>query len=268
MKSLNPTQHACLEAMGIDVWVPREEMELTAETLVAGSLAVDKMSSPEPELQATAVDLQPVTEIEKKEVVDVQLEPITPVIPADWNGLRQMVSTCQKCALHTTRTQTVFGSGNQNADWLIIGDMPSVADDRHGGIFTDQRGELLTAMLKAIGLTHQQVYITNTLKCITPNNREPEVEESETCLQYLHQQITLVKPKLILVVGHSAAQRLLKTHSTMARLRQKVHTLEGIDLPVVVTYHPAYLLNMPADKEKAWQDLLLAKKTISATTVL
>ena len=242
MKSLNSTQHACLEAMGIDVWVPREK------------------SNP--------IALQPVTEIKTNDVADLIPEPAAPAIATDWNGLRQMVSGCQKCALHTTRAQTVFGSGNQNADWLIIGDIPSTDDDKHGSIFSDQSGELLTAMLKAIGLNRQQVYITNILKCMPPNNREPEMDESETCIQYLHQQIALVKPKLILLVGHSAAQRLLKTHSTMARLRQKVHVLDEINLPVVVTYHPAYLLNMPADKEKAWQDLLLAKKTISASAVL
>ncbi len=261
MKLLNSTQLACLEAMDIDVWVPREETKQLVEMPVVDT----KASLPESEVESIPVDLQPITETEKKEVVELQPEPL---VPADWNGLRQMVSSCQQCALHTTRTQTVFGSGNQNADWLIIGDIPSVADDQHGEIFTDQGGELLTAMLKAIGLTRQQVYITNALKCLPPNNREPEADESEACLQYLQQQITLLKPKLILVIGRNAAQLLLKTHSTMARLRQKVHTLDGINVPVVVTYHPAYLLNMPADKEKAWQDLLLAKKTISATTVL
>jgi len=244
MKSLNPTQHACLEAMGIDVWVPRVEVVVDSNAATSGS------------------------EIKNKTAVDTQPEPTASAIPTNWNDLRQAVVTCQKCILHTTRTQAIFGSGNQNADWLIIGDIPSEADDQHGDIFSDQSGELLTAMLKAIGLIRQQVYIANTLKCITPNNREPETGESETCIQYLLQQIALIKPKLILIVGQNTAQRLLKTHSTMARLRQKVHTLVDFNIPVVVTYHPAYLLNMPADKEKAWQDLILAKKTISAAAVL
>lgn len=265
MKSLNPTQHACLEAMGIDVWVPREETELLA---VESASADIKMTASKLDDISEPADLQSATEIKTKEVANIIPKPTAPEIPTDWNGLRQMVSTCQKCALHATRTHAVFGSGNQNADWLIIGDKPSESDDLQGNVFSDQSGNLLTAMLKAIGLTRQQVYIANTLKCIPPNNREPEAGESETCFQYLQQQIELIKPKLILVVGQSAAQRLLKTHSNMARLRQKVHNLEGVNIPVVVTYHPAYLLNMPTDKEKAWQDLLLAKKTISATAVL
>ncbi|VAW92114.1 Uracil-DNA glycosylase, family 4 [hydrothermal vent metagenome] len=269
MKSLNPTQRACIEAMGIDVWVPREKTEPLTETLAIEKASADiTVTAPKLEGKSESADLQPATEIKTKEVAEIIPESTAPEIPTDWNGLRQVVSTCQKCALHATRTHAVFGSGNQNADWLIVGDIPSVSDDKLGDVFTDQSGELLTAMLKAISLTRHQVYIANTLKCITPNNREPEADESETCFQYLQQQIELIKPKLILVVGQSAAQRLLKTHSTMARLRQKVHTLEGINIPVVVTYHPAYLLNMPADKAKAWQDLLLAKKTISATAVL
>ena len=123
-------------------------------------------------------------------------------------------------------------------------------------------------MLRAMGLTRQQTYITNSLKCTTPDNREPDAVESDTCIHYLKQQIELVKPKLILIFGQSAAQRLLDTHSTLARLRQRTHFIEGIQIPVVVTYHPAYLLSMPADKGKAWQDLLFANKTISAEAVL
>ncbi len=261
MKSLNPTQYACLEAMGIDVWVSRKQ---------AGLPEPDEISTVKSsvDIKAESFEYHPDIEVKNKDTATVQPQQTEADLPADWNGLQQAVTCCQKCVLHTSRTHTVFGSGNQNADWLIIGDKPSEVDDECGESFSDQSGELLTAMLKAIGLTRQQVYITNTLKCIPPNNREPEIDETETCLQYLFQQIKLIKPKLILVVGHSAAQRLLKTHSTMARLRQKVHTLEDVNLPVVVTYHPAYLLNMPADKAKAWQDLLLAKKTISTTAVL
>lgn len=262
MKSLNPTQHACLEAMGIDVWVPREETEQADNTVAVEAVAAVK-----------AAESPSVTEIETKTetVTELLAEPKSdpePDIPEDWQGLQQAVSACQLCALHATRTQSIFGTGHPNASWLIIGDMPSEADDRLGDIFSDQSGELLTAMLKAIDLTRPQVYMANTLKCLPPNNRQPETDEADACYPYLLQQIKLIKPKLILVVGQSAAQRLLKTHSTIARLRQKVHTLEELNLPVVVTYHPAYLLNTPADKEKAWQDLLLAKRTMTASAVL
>lgn len=263
MKNLSPTQHACLDAMGIDVWVTRDEPEIVESvTEVIEAVPEQVALQAEPALESKTVET-PVAEIKISPV-----EPVTPNVPTDWNGLQQAVSNCQQCELHTSRTQTVFGAGNQNANWLVIGDTPTLEDDATGNPFAGQSGDLLTAMLRAINLTRQQVYITNTLKCTTPNNREPEVSELETCLKYLHQQITLIKPKLILVMGQSAAQRVLNTHSTLARLRQKVHMLEGFNIPVIVTYHPASLLSMPANKGKAWQDLLFATKTITTEAVL
>jgi len=260
--------------MGIDVWVPRDvqnedEIEAIQDTPVSLS-QVEQVQVP-----VTNVETLPV--VENNQTIDVDTSPIQKIaddistklsIPDDWNGLSQAVSSCRECGLHKSRTHTVFGSGNQNADWLIIGDTPTIDDDKNGNPFTGQSGELLTAMLRAIKLTRQQVYITNTLKCTTPNNREPETTELDTCLQYLHKQISLINPKLILVLGQSAAQRVLSNQSTLARLRQKVHTLEGSNIPVVVSYHPSSLLSMPANKGKAWQDLLFAQKTISSQAVL
>ena len=293
MKTLSPTQQACLDAMGIDVWVSRDQIEEAAiEKAVIEEAVVDVNSVSdanlivEPEIQNidakdqfeqlhAAISAKPAVAQEEKISTIITEQPDAPTnpifdIPTDWNGLAQAVSSCQRCELHNSRTHTVFGSGNQNADWLIIGDTPTVDDDKNGNPFTGQSGELLTAMLRAIKLTRQQVYITNTLKCTTPNNREPEESELDTCLQYLHKQISLINPKLILVLGQSAAQRVLNNQSTLARLRQKVHTLEesNISVPVIVSYHPSSLLSMPANKGKAWQDLLFAQKTISSQAVL
>lgn len=290
MKNLSPTQHACLDAMGIDVWVSRDQAETeivesapesvatsaestaesTAESIVAQNIEAPKT----PEVKIPALKTPDATiESEVKIAPEVTKVPVEPApatlnIPTDWNGLQQAVSTCQSCELHISRTNTVFGAGNQNADWLIIGDTPTFEDDSTGNPFTGQSGDLLTAMLRAIKLTRQQVFITNTLKCTTPNNREPQELEIDNCLQYLSQQINLIKPKLILVMGQSAAQRVLNTHSTLARLRQKTQTIEGKDIPVVVTYHPASLLSMPANKAEAWQDLQFAQKIISTESVL
>jgi len=266
MKTLNPTQRACLEAMGIDVWVSRENSNEELNTEKAEYAKDEQASEVISVAQPALAEVESLTsEVENKPATEssAQLD-----VPQNWQGLKATVSNCTRCSLHSSRIQTVFGSGNEKADWLIIGDKPSEADNTSGEPFSDKAGELLTAMLRSIGLTRQQVYVANTLKCITPNNREPEASESEACLQYLKQQINLIQPKLILVVGQSAAQRLLGTHSTMARLRQKVHSLESINIPVVVTYHPSYLLSMPADKGKAWQDLLFANKVISTEAVL
>lgn len=271
MKSLSPTQQACLDAMGIDVWVSRgliaEESEIRTTTLLDKpettlSKVVEKVEDNIPTQKQTVADSTLI--VEEK----IDNNSITLNVPKDWAGLIESVSVCQACALHSSRTQTVFGEGNQQADWLIIGDAPSEEEDQSGTPFRGEQGQLLTAMLRAIGLSRQQVYITNVIKCKTPNNRDADSLETDNCIQYLKQQISLIQPKIILVVGQNAAQQLLNNHSTLARLRQKVHTLEDFNIPVVVTYHPASLLSLPTNKRDAWHDLLFAQKTISAEAVL
>jgi len=274
VKTLSPTQQACLEAMGIDVWVARDSTTIdpvTMEQVVSAEQPPlgEKSFSPDrvvnkpnyaiPENIAPAEAIPQSHTEKQKASID---------LPQDWNGLYQAAASCQSCALHDSRTQVVFGEGSQTADWLIIGDAPSEEEDKIGQPFKGHQGELLTAMLRAIGLSRQQVYLANIIKCKTPNNRDAETSESDSCMQYLKQQINLIQPKLILVVGQSAAQRLLSNHSTLARLRQKVHQLEGFNIPVIVTYHPSSLLTQPANKRDAWHDLLLAQKTISAEAVL
>jgi DNA polymerase len=180
----------------------------------------------------------------------------------DWQQLQQAVINCQQCELYNKRTQIVFGEGKQNASWMIIGDAPKEEEDTQGRPFMDKSGVLLGNMLTAIGLDRSSVYLSNTLKCRPPNNRDPKKAESKACYGYLKRQIELVNPALILIVGRIAAQRLLQTNEPLARLRGRQHTIEGFDIPVVVTYHPAYLLRQPRDKYKSWQDLKLAQSIL------
>lgn len=180
----------------------------------------------------------------------------------DWQPLQNAATDCQQCELYNKRTQIVFGEGNQNAIWMIIGDAPKEEEDTQGRPFMDRSGALLNNMLLAIGLDRSSVYLTNTLKCRPPNNRDPKKVESNACYGYLKRQIELVNPSLILVVGRIAAQRLLQTKEPLARLRGRIHKIPEIDLPIVVTYHPAYLLRQPRDKYKSWQDLKLAQSNV------
>jgi uracil-DNA glycosylase len=178
----------------------------------------------------------------------------------DWDQLRARVAACTRCSLSATRTQTVFGVGSQRAEWLIVGEAPGADEDRRGEPFVGRAGQLLNSMLRAIGLAREEVYIANVLKCRPPGNRDPQASESAECLPYLDRQIALLKPKIMLAVGRIAAQNLLRTEAPLARLRQQVHSFGVGRTPLVVTYHPAYLLRTPADKRKAWEDLKFARE--------
>jgi DNA polymerase len=180
----------------------------------------------------------------------------------DWEALRSRVSECTACDLHASRTQTVFGVGNQSADWLVIGEAPGADEDAQGEPFVGRAGQLLNAMLLACGLKREQVYIANILKCRPPNNRDPRPEEVASCEPYLMRQIELIQPKLILAVGRIAAQNLLQCDTPIGKLRGKVHRFRDTGIPLVATYHPAYLLRSPAEKRKAWQDLQLAMQVM------
>ncbi|HEY2464436.1 MAG TPA: uracil-DNA glycosylase [Steroidobacteraceae bacterium] len=184
-------------------------------------------------------------------------------IGADWDELRVRVAACTRCSLSATRTQTVFGVGNPHADWLIVGEAPGAEEDRRGEPFVGRAGQLLNSMLHAIGLAREQVYIANVLKCRPPGNRDPSPSEAAECLPYLERQIALLKPKIMLAVGRIAAQNLLRTEKTLGALRQQVHRFGLSQVPLVVTYHPAYLLRTPTEKRKAWEDLKFARDVIS-----
>ncbi|MGI9270434.1 MAG: uracil-DNA glycosylase [Woeseiaceae bacterium] len=209
-------RRAYLEALGIDVWVRND--------LVDEPVAAD-------DAQADAASM-------------------------DWTELGNSVAACTRCELHKSRTQTVFGVGNRDADWLIIGEAPGAEEDRRGEPFVGRAGKLLDEMLRAAGQDREQVFIANILKCRPPNNRDPEADEAGACRSYLDRQIALLKPKIILAVGRIAAQTLLATDTPVGKLRGTVHQFG--DVPMVVTYHPAYLLRSPTQKSKSWQDLCLA----------
>ena len=173
--------------------------------------------------------------------------------------LKARVAACTRCALSKTRTQTVFGAGNPRPQWLIVGEAPGAEEDARGEPFVGRAGQLLNSMLRAVGLAREQVFIANVLKCRPPGNRDPAAHEAAECRPYLEQQIELLRPKIMLAVGRIAAQNLLATDATLGRLRQQVHRYGSVQVPLVVTYHPAYLLRTPADKRKAWEDLKFAR---------
>jgi len=177
----------------------------------------------------------------------------------DWSGLEMQVSGCKKCKLHETRTQTVFGSGNRQADWLIIGEAPGAKEDRQGEPFVGPAGKLLTEMLLAAGFKRADVYIANILKCRPPGNRNPAPEEVACCHAYLQQQIALMQPQLILAVGGVAAHNLLQTDDKVGQMRGKLYHYGNANIPLIVTYHPAYLLRSPLEKRKVWSDLQFAQ---------
>jgi uracil-DNA glycosylase family 4 len=192
-------------------------------------------------------------------------EPLPSLIPAsddavqlsatDWDSLRVAVQSCTACGLDKTRTQTVFGVGNPLADLMIIGEAPGFNEDKQGEPFVGQAGQLLTAMLQAIGFERENVYIANILKCRPPNNRDPQVEEVNLCTPFLQKQIALVQPKLLLAVGRIAAHYLLNSKAPLSQLRNQTHQYGSLNTPLIITYHPAYLLRNPKDKGKAYEDL-------------
>lgn len=223
-----------LEALGIDVYVPRAAPDPPGEEAVAEETADDGGIAG----RAAAVG----------------------ELPADWEALRETVAACTRCVLHRSRTQTVFGVGSREADWMIVGEAPGAEEDRRGEPFVGRAGRLLDEMLRAAGQSRASVYIANILKCRPPNNRDPAADEAKACRGYLDRQIALLQPKLILAVGRIAAQQLLHADAPLGRLRGRVHSLNGPEIPVVVTYHPAYLLRTPSQKRKAWEDLCLAQR--------
>lgn len=202
-------------------------------------------AQPMPETAATAPAQPPVA--------------ISPIPLQDWNALEQTVAACQNCRLCQTRTRTAFGRGNPKARWLLIGEAPGENEDKQGLPFVGRAGQLLDNMLAASGLDRDRdVYIANVIKCRPPGNRNPAADEIAACHGYLLQQIAHIQPTLILALGRFAAQTLLETERPIGQLRGKVHRYQ--DIPLIVSYHPAYLLRNQPDKAKAWQDMLLAQR--------
>ena len=226
---LQPEQQrrAYLRAMGIDVWLPRDQQD------------VKRLDTDSPDAGVAPSEL-------------------------DWDALQQCVADCTRCELAASRTQTVFGVGNHDADWLIIGEAPGAEEDRRGEPFVGRAGQLLDQMLQAIGQSRDRVFIANILKCRPPDNRDPKPAEAAACRGYLERQIALVQPKIILAVGKIAAQNLLACNDPVGRMRGKAHALG--EIPLVVTYHPAYLLRSPSQKKKVWSDLCLAARLVAESS--
>ena len=230
---LSRNQQAALDAMGIPVWLRRESADSV-------DMPEEMLPSPgrvEPDAAASAA-----------------------VGMLEWQALQQAVETCSACELHTGRSNAVFGVGNQQADWLFVGEAPGAEEDKQGEPFVGRAGQLLNAMLAALNLNREQVYIANVLKCRPPLNRDPQMAEVEQCEPYLLRQIQLIQPRIIIALGRFAAHSLLRTELAVGRLRNQQHDYHGT--PLVVTYHPAYLLRNPADKKKVWGDLCLARSVV------
>lgn len=245
-------QRAMLEEMGLHVWSPLPER--------AEASAV---ASPHAEAEATAAtNVGPVTRTDDAPSNARPGERPPGIATMDWPALREAVATCTACGLCQGRTNTVFGSGNLRARWMIVGEAPGEQEDLRGEPFVGKSGQLLDSMLRALRLTREedtparQVYIANTLKCRPPANRNPEPGELAQCEPFLIRQIELVQPGIILAMGRFAVQALLRSSEPVGRLRGSVHRYHGV--PLVVTYHPAYLLRNPQDKARAWDDLCLA----------
>ena len=181
----------------------------------------------------------------------------------DWEELAAEARQCTACGLCATRTQAVFGVGNREADWLVIGEAPGADEDRLGEPFVGRAGKLLNPMLLAIGLKREQAYIANILKCRPPENRDPAPAEASLCRPFLERQIELIRPRIIFALGRIAAQNLLGTDTQIGKLRGRVHRFGSAQIPLVVTYHPAYLLRSPREKRKVWDDLRLARRAMA-----
>lgn len=234
-----------LDVMGIDLWERR--VGVARDTVAPVAVAPGK----EPSVPASTLRAEAVAPAATFAAASM-----------DWGTLERAVHTCTKCPLHQSRTQAVFGVGNRQAQWLFVGEAPGVQEDRQGEPFVGRAGQLLNAMLFALGLTREQVYIANVLKCRPPNNRDPQPAEVECCEPYLLRQIALLNPRLIVALGRHAAHSLLRTDLALTRLRGRRLSYHGI--PLVVTYHPAYLLRNPVDKRKVWDDLCLAKSVVES----
>jgi len=260
---LDARRRACLEAIGIELWSRRSKDEPggRAEDHVSALHRAVRYPNPNPNLPPLNVADADADAAAR----DTVLPALDPVSSLGWDALRTMVADCHACALHQTRTQTVFGVGDPAADLMIIGEAPGADEDRQGEPFVGRAGQLLTAMLAAIGLRREQVYIANIIKCRPPGNRDPHSEEAASCQAYLHRQIELIGPRLILSVGRVSAHSLLGTEESVGRLRGRTHRFAPGDVPLIVTYHPAYLLRRPQEKAKAWQDLQAAHRLLAAS---
>ncbi len=265
---MTPRRRQLLAAMGIDVWVDRASPDAVEDAPAAAEPAgaPAPQDPPAPVAPLSAPTSAPPVAAPAKSKAPRKPAPVRSPAPAaadgtvaamSWAQLQAAVSGCEACPLHETRTQTVFGTGSEEARWMFVGEAPGAEEDRQGEPFVGRAGQLLNAMLTATSQERRSVYIANILKCRPPRNRDPSAAEVAQCSPYLTRQINIVAPKLLIALGRVAAQRLLQTDAPLGRLRGTVHEYDTGEqkIPLIVTYHPAYLLRSPREKAKAWEDL-------------
>ena len=256
---LDARQRAMLAEMGVRVWAPKPApVKVTAVMATEPAPVAARPAAQAPKPPTIAAPAPMAAPIPPS---PAPARPASPVATLDWPALRDAVAACQACGLCQGRTNTVFGVGDEQADWMIVGEAPGENEDLQGEPFVGAAGQLLDNMLKAVGRSRtgkgtEGAFIANVLKCRPPANRNPQPDEVAQCEPYLARQVALVKPKVIVAMGRFAVQALLKSNEPIGRLRGQVLHYEGV--PVIVTYHPAYLLRTPTDKGKAWADLCLA----------
>lgn len=252
---LSARQQHCLKGIGIRRWVERSDITVKAEEKSENSIAVLR-EIPEitPPIQETGTPEVKTPEI-KKPVFDIPLD--------NWDAIDHAILQCQSCDLAQNCIQKVPGVGDQKADLMIIGEGPGHDEDIKGEPFVGRSGQLLDKMLAAIGIARSEVFITNIVKCRPPNNRDPHVDEVQACNHFLQAQIKQIKPKVILCAGRVSAHSLLHCSDPVGRLIKEMHQLPGSDIPIKVTYHPAYLLRTPSAKAIAWQDMKTLYRILS-----
>jgi uracil-DNA glycosylase len=263
-------QHALLEAIGVRLWEPGDATVAQPPPQQAEPPPSAMPVAPRPEPRVAPA---PPSIAQQVSSVPLPLPALAPsgreaaIASMDWPLLRESVAACEACGLCKTRRQTVFGVGNEQAQWMIVGEAPGEQEDAQGEPFVGQAGKLLDNMLAAIGLTRseappaQQVFIANTLKCRPPRNRNPQPDELAACRPYLLRQVALLQPRIIVAMGRFAVSAMLGSDEAIGRLRGRVHRFG--DVPMIVTYHPAYLLRQLGDKAKAWEDLCLAASVVA-----
>ncbi|BBO59711.1 uracil-DNA glycosylase family protein [Mycoavidus sp. B2-EB] len=246
-----PESDPILEELGLmPVWQKRALSTISA----AEPAALEASSSANVKAQKKEFEVIPDAALSASE---------TPISSLDWDTLKARVADCKRCRLCEKRNRTVFGVGDEKASWMLVGEAPGANEDRLGEPFVGQAGKLLDNMLHAVGRTRENgIYIANVIKCRPPGNRDPQLDEVAQCEPYLKRQLAIIRPQLIIALGRFAAQSLLKTDASISSLRNRVHQYEGV--PVIVTYHPAYLLRNLPDKAKAWADLCRAQEIYQA----
>ncbi len=266
-----PRQRAMLEEMDVRLWTPGSAPDTEAGCATPSEDSRPLVATPRKDDDATTAWPPLPVAASPSDLTGSEDRPgerPLGIATMDWEALREAVAACTACGLCRSRTRTVFGTGNPRARWMVVGEAPGEQEDLRGEPFVGKSGQMLDSMLRAVHLTREadtparQVYIANTLKCRPPGNRNPEPGELAQCEPFLIRQIELTQPDLILAMGRFAVQALLRSSEPIGRLRGRVHRYHGV--PLVVTYHPAYLLRNPSDKSRAWEDLCLALEVARA----